>query len=154
MIPWIRINGELSEEKISIAFDKLSWSLYKKKVKQDEAPNVTNCVTFVRYAILEWFWVELPKWWIWDLPKIIVQEKNIWTLVEKIKNWDIIFLRRREANKKYPITHCWIYFKWKIYHSSHRFDTICNTIGELLKIYEIVPSNKLLEVSDPRNFIK
>lgn len=127
---------------------------YKVGAKDDEAPSFTDCVTAVRYILMNSSEFLLPRWYIGDFPKILLDSGARKIPLQEAMIWDLVFFERMSfTHQKYMIAHIGIMVSEnEFFHSSLHFWG-----GKISSLLDFDYKNSILDESflsiaqDPRN---
>lgn len=143
------------EDRFDALINRLQSTTYKIGAEYDEAPIYTDCVTAVRYALEHSTDIILPRVYIWDMPKKLIQDIWATEVSQKLwRKWDLIFFEKMSfRHEKYMISHVGILISEnEFFHSSLHFDG-----GNISSIQDIDYNALILDESyldiakDPRN---
>jgi predicted nucleotide-binding protein (sugar kinase/HSP70/actin superfamily) len=119
---------------------ELKKTKHKRKSKMELAPQITDCISSVRYLLEKSINKTFPFWKIDEIPYLIKKE-GIWEILEviefsKLEIFDLLFFRNNKLqNKKNrTITHMWIYiWEWYVFQS---WSKIIEKTLQIEKMYE------------------
>jgi hypothetical protein len=156
----IRLNWIKYPDKINFSehIFTLKESKYQRKCWMNNVPEITDCVSSVRYLLEKSIWKTFSLWWIDEIPYLIVKEWQ-WAIFEnikitKLKIFDLLFVRNNKlTNKKNRIiTHMWVYiWNWKIFHNSSKIPKKIITFDELFEKYNTISLNSNYEFNLNKN---
>lgn len=164
----VRFPNFLCEESLLIkeCQSLIASTCYQYTVSDKEAPQLTNCVTAIRYLFLKLEKVFLPPVWIGDMPRTLITRYGC-TLEDvtatTLKRGDLLFLRRSllddASSDKRWITHIMLAVSCdRIFHSSSKrggaaFENLRECSDEyvinLKKL--LVDDSTVMRYIDPRN---
>jgi len=143
---WEKINDEINFSK---PIFELKNSVHQRKCSMEKTPEVTDCISSVRYLLEQSIGKTFPLWWINEIPYLIVQEwlGEIIENIEytKLKIFDLLFVRNNKLKneKKRIITHMGIYIgEWKIFQDGSKIPKKIITFDELFEKYNQISLQK------------
>lgn len=143
-----------NEEKFNFCIEHILNTTYKSWAKSEEAPIYTDCITAVRWILRQSSDFLLPRWYIWDFPKLLeLSSKTISVMDTQIG--DLIFFERMSfTHNKYMISHIGIMVSEShFFHSSSHF-----WWGKISSLADFDYKNSILDESflsiarDPRHY--
>jgi hypothetical protein len=148
-------NLKFNEEKFHSALADISDTRYSLVSLESNPPLVTDCISAVRYIIQKSTWANMPKAYIGDLGRVLVDRQFGGARLIPIEDqslWDLVlFFRKSRRLWWYMNTHIGIFTDdvWNYAHSTiswYRNDNI----SKKLQAWRVSTCRQILALTDPR----
>lgn len=137
------------------ALRDLSGTSYSLKSIDEDAPQVTHCISAVRYIISKSTGFHLPHVYIGDFISYMLANSVAWSRLIPLYDHDmgdlVFFHKRSVAHRAYMITHVGVFVddEWSFFHSSPKWWKI-ESIENSLHHGRIVTCKIATQNTDPR----
>lgn len=125
----------------------MRWAQY------EDAPDITDCVTAVRWLLALSSKYHLPTAYIGDLPNILIERWSDLVPLHERKAGDLIFFERMSpSHQKYMVNHMGLMITPNEFiHSSKKYGGKISRIDDPEYMHNILSESYLPLAHDPRN---
>jgi hypothetical protein len=146
---------EFDKEKFLSAINNLNDTRYSLDARTSDAPQVTHCVSAVRYALEQSTWHILPYYYVGDMCRRLLDIRFLGASIVPIEDWDlwdlVFFHRKSVTYKVYMITHVGILLDdQRFFHSTWWRGGIVENLSKILHQGNVATCRILSSLTDPR----
>ena len=140
-------------ERLSYALEKMTYTSYVRGTQDEDAPLETDCVTAVRWLLNASSDFVLPRGYIGDLPKILMEMGCAIYPLHEAACGDLVFFEKMSlTHGKYMVNHMGLMISPEAFiHSSHKYQGSISRIDDREYIHSILDESFLPLARDPRN---